>query len=243
MNEMEPLGPRQGTMTSGMSSSKNTPTSVTIASPRLVLYSAFLSRLTTFHQPCFDAGLRVGARGAAAGRLLRTTRFCGQCRLVRRRKGRRWWTWTMMAMMADVGAQKRRSEGFLGCEGGRCGAGSGSKRLKMECGGGGGSASAKEKKDKIGERVAALQQLVSPFGKTDTASVLQEATAYIKFLHEQLQVLSAPYIQSTPTGNLQGSENCSLRSRGLCLVPVDCTLGIASSNGADIWAPVNTNRD
>ncbi|KAG8082509.1 hypothetical protein GUJ93_ZPchr0014g47356 [Zizania palustris] len=47
----------------------------------------------------------------------------------------------------------------------------------------------KEKKDKIGERVAALQQLVSPFGKTDTASVLQEASGYIKFLHQQLEVL------------------------------------------------------
>jgi hypothetical protein len=48
--------------------------------------------------------------------------------------------------------------------------------------------SPKEKKDKIGERVAALQQLVSPFGKTDTASVLQEASGYIKFLHQQLEV-------------------------------------------------------
>ncbi|KAL5675650.1 hypothetical protein ACJX0J_011781, partial [Zea mays] len=48
--------------------------------------------------------------------------------------------------------------------------------------------SPKEKKDRIGERVAALQQLVSPFGKTDTASVLQEASGYIRFLHQQLQV-------------------------------------------------------
>lgn len=46
-------------------------------------------------------------------------------------------------MMADVGEQKRRSEGFLGCEGGArvrsgsCGAAS-SKRVKVECGGGGG---------------------------------------------------------------------------------------------------------
>ncbi|PKA56262.1 Transcription factor bHLH110 [Apostasia shenzhenica] len=62
-----------------------------------------------------------------------------------------------------------------------------------------------EKKDKIGERVAALQQLVSPFGKlaqSDTASVLTEATAYIKFLHDQLQVLSAPYFHAS-TGRPQ----------------------------------------
>uniref|UniRef100_A0A804UMP7 BHLH domain-containing protein n=1 Tax=Zea mays TaxID=4577 RepID=A0A804UMP7_MAIZE len=55
-----------------------------------------------------------------------------------------------------------------------------------------------EKKDKIGERVAALQQLVSPFGKTDTASVLQEASGYIKFLHQQLEVLSSPYMRAPP---------------------------------------------
>jgi hypothetical protein len=58
--------------------------------------------------------------------------------------------------------------------------------------------SPKEKKDKIGERVAALQQLVSPFGKTDTASVLQEASGYIKFLHQQLEVLSSPYMRAPP---------------------------------------------
>ncbi|CAA7404538.1 unnamed protein product [Spirodela intermedia] len=91
-------------------------------------------------------------------------------------------------------------------------------------------------KDRFGKRVAALQQLVSPFGKTDTASVLHEATSYIRFLHEQLQVLSKPYLLSkAPAGEAQ--EGHSLRSRGLCLVPVARTLAIARSNGADIWAP------
>lgn len=42
----------------------------------------------------------------------------------------------------------------------------------------------KEKKEKVSERVSALQQLVSPYGKTDTASVLLEAMEYIRFLHE-----------------------------------------------------------
>lgn len=32
----------------------------------------------------------------------------------------------------------------------------------------------------------------------------------------------------------------SLRSRGLCLVPVSCAIGVDSSNGADIWAPIKT---
>uniref|UniRef100_A0A1D1Y8T6 Transcription factor bHLH113 n=1 Tax=Anthurium amnicola TaxID=1678845 RepID=A0A1D1Y8T6_9ARAE len=153
-------------------------------------------------------------------------------------------------MTTQVAEQKRRSDGFLRGEVGSyvgCCA-PGGKRLKASCGSGvpavagSGSISVKERKDKIGERVAALQQLVSPFGKTDTASVLQEATAYIKFLHDQLEVLSAPYLGSIPTtGELQESDKYSLRSRGLCLMPVECTLGIARSNGADIWAPINTN--
>ncbi|XP_022956203.1 transcription factor bHLH153-like isoform X1 [Cucurbita moschata] len=104
------------------------------------------------------------------------------------------------------------------------------------------SISSKERKDKLGERVLALQQLVSPYGKTDTASVLLEAMEYIQFLHKQVKVLSAPYLQSTPTVQLQEQEKCShrLRSKGLCLVPISCIAGVASSNGADIWAPVKT---
>ena len=32
----------------------------------------------------------------------------------------------------------------------------------------------------------------------------------------------------------------SLRSKGLCLVPIECTAGLPGSNGADIWAPIKT---
>ncbi|KAK8548277.1 hypothetical protein V6N13_054920 [Hibiscus sabdariffa] len=84
--------------------------------------------------------------------------------------------------------------------------------------------SKKDKKDQVGERIVALQQLVSPYGKTDTASVLLEAKEYIRFLHEQVKA---------------ESRYC-LRNRGLCLVPVSCTAGVARSNGADIWAPIKT---
>ncbi|KAK7857644.1 transcription factor bHLH153 [Quercus suber] len=99
--------------------------------------------------------------------------------------------------------------------------------------------SAKERKEKLGERIVALQQLVSPFGKTDTASVLCDAMEYINFLHDQVKVLSAPYLQSNPS-KMQELGPYSLRSRGLCLVPVSCTAGVARSNGADIWAPIKT---
>ncbi|XP_039122469.1 transcription factor bHLH153 isoform X2 [Dioscorea cayenensis subsp. rotundata] len=97
--------------------------------------------------------------------------------------------------------------------------------------------SSKEKNDKFGERVAALQQLVSPFGKTDTASVLSEATGYIRFLHEQLQVLSAPYIGTPTMQNNTQDEKYSLRRRGLCLMPITATQSLSQSNGADLWAP------
>ncbi|KAI5670024.1 hypothetical protein M9H77_19877 [Catharanthus roseus] len=103
------------------------------------------------------------------------------------------------------------------------------------------SLTTKEKKEKVGERIAALQQLVSPYGKTDTASVLLEAMQYIRFLHEQVKVLSAPYLCSSPTSDTPDLEPYSLRSKGLCLVPVSCTVGVASSNGADIWAPMKTS--
>ncbi|KAF8099476.1 hypothetical protein N665_0243s0039 [Sinapis alba] len=104
------------------------------------------------------------------------------------------------------------------------------------------SFSSKERKDKVGERISALQQLVSPYGKTDTASVLLEAMQYIQFLQEQVKVLSAPYLQTSPitTHEEELEEEYSLRSRGLCLVPMEYTIGVGQTNGADIWAPVKT---
>ncbi|KAG9442431.1 hypothetical protein H6P81_018285 [Aristolochia fimbriata] len=85
-------------------------------------------------------------------------------------------------------------------------------------------------KVKLGDRITALQQIVSPFGKTDTASVLLEAIGYIKFLQEQVQLLSNPYLKTgaskdhTSWGALERDHNSEgmldLRSRGLCLVPI-----------------------
>ncbi|XP_004513012.1 transcription factor bHLH68 [Cicer arietinum] len=131
----------------------------------------------------------------------------------------------------------------------------------------------KVRKEKLGDRITALHQLVSPFGKTDTASVLLEAIGYIRFLHNQIEALSVPYL-SNGSGNtrqqhsVQGEKNClfpedpgqllneyslkrkaaeegsqdqeskkDLRSRGLCLVPVSCTIQVGNDNGADYWAP------
>uniref|UniRef100_A0A0D9Z5G9 BHLH domain-containing protein n=1 Tax=Oryza glumipatula TaxID=40148 RepID=A0A0D9Z5G9_9ORYZ len=54
-------------------------------------------------------------------------------------------------------------------------------------------ATCKKRSQKLGDRITALQQLVSPYGKTDTASVLHEAAACIRQLHQQIQILTAPY--------------------------------------------------
>ncbi|XP_020582983.1 transcription factor bHLH114-like [Phalaenopsis equestris] len=89
------------------------------------------------------------------------------------------------------------------------------------------------KNQKLGDKITALQQLVSPFGKTDTASVLQEATIYIKALHEQInfQILSRRRFETSSSGNnIQVQISASIgnvdvgRSRlyewGLCIIPV-----------------------
>nr|KYP53040.1 Transcription factor bHLH111 family [Cajanus cajan] len=101
-------------------------------------------------------------------------------------------------------------------------------------------------KVKLGDKITALQQIVSPFGKTDTASVLFEAIGYIKFLQEQVQLLSNPYLKANshkdPWGSLDRKDKeetkVDLRSRGLCLVPTSCTpLVYRESSGPDYWTP------
>ncbi|KAA3457522.1 transcription factor bHLH110-like protein [Gossypium australe] len=105
----------------------------------------------------------------------------------------------------------------------------------------------KVRKEKLGDRVAALQKLVAPFGKTDTASVLTEAIGYIQFLHDQVETLSVPFMKSSQSklyrtrqmscyennyrelkltafsshrqGLKEEEQKPDLRSRGLCLVP------------------------
>ncbi|CAK9181510.1 unnamed protein product [Ilex paraguariensis] len=81
------------------------------------------------------------------------------------------------------------------------------------------------KSQKLSDRITVLQKLVSPYGKTDTAAVLQEASISIKALQDQIQslfdLLSTSYI-STKTLHSQkiGEKRLDLRSRGFCLVPV-----------------------
>ncbi|XP_058091979.1 transcription factor bHLH110 isoform X2 [Magnolia sinica] len=109
----------------------------------------------------------------------------------------------------------------------------------------------KVRKEKLGDRIAALQQLVAPFGKTDTASVLLEAIGYIKFLQDQVETLSVPYMKSSGNGACSIAQGGSseqdngeepkrdLRSRGLCLVPLSCTSYVTNDSGGGVWSPPN----
>ncbi|KAG8643409.1 hypothetical protein MANES_11G037000v8 [Manihot esculenta] len=70
----------------------------------------------------------------------------------------------------------------------------------------------KVRKEKLGDRITALHQLVSPFGKTDTASVLLEAIGYIRFLQGQIEALSSPYLGNSSSNvrnqqSVQGEKN------------------------------------
>ncbi|KAI3727239.1 hypothetical protein L1987_67051 [Smallanthus sonchifolius] len=106
----------------------------------------------------------------------------------------------------------------------------------------------KEKSER--ERISTLHQLVSPFGKTDRASVLYEAAVQIKFFVSQIEALSSPYMNSV--NNVSGATRHQhfadgkalpkdLSSRGLCLVPVTCMDHVdttnMTSNGAEFWMP------
>ncbi|KAI5578740.1 hypothetical protein POPTR_008G052000v4 [Populus trichocarpa] len=79
---------------------------------------------------------------------------------------------------------------------------------------------------KLSDKITALQKLVSPYGKTDTASVLQEASLYIKLLQEQIQnliqMLTSSYSRARPVQQSQEIDGrlVDLRSRGLCFVPI-----------------------
>ncbi|CAN8313781.1 unnamed protein product [Cochlearia groenlandica] len=122
---------------------------------------------------------------------------------------------------------------------------------KAKCGGGSTISPEKElPKAKLRDKITTLQQIVSPFGKTDTASVLQEAITYINFYQEQVKLLSTPYMKNSsikdPWGgwdrdhdhNKRGSKHLDLKSRGLCLVPISCTpIAYHDNNATDYWSP------
>ncbi|KAG2401320.1 Transcription factor bHLH68 Basic helix-loop-helix protein [Vigna angularis] len=144
-----------------------------------------------------------------------------------------------------------------------------------------------KRKEKLGERIAALQQLVSPFGKVTEMQYRysigasrghgiykvssRPSSGPVLSLLAKLVIVTPPtpaHKRSTKQSQLwlqnpdivdaiacfenldheydllegDGENNeeevkKDLRSRGLCLIPVGCTVHVASSNGADFWSP------
>ncbi|KFK44896.1 hypothetical protein AALP_AA1G316900 [Arabis alpina] len=131
----------------------------------------------------------------------------------------------------------------------RCEENSDEVSKKAKCGGGSISPEKELPKAKLRDKITTLQQIVSPFGKTDTASVLQEAITYINFYQEQVKLLSTPYMKNSsikdPWGgweredhNKRGAKHLDLKTRGLCLVPISYTpVAYRDNSATDYWSP------
>ncbi|THU52520.1 hypothetical protein C4D60_Mb10t04840 [Musa balbisiana] len=96
----------------------------------------------------------------------------------------------------------------------------------------------KVRKEKLGDRITALHQIVSPFGKALSSPYLSSASANTK---QQPQLLnsSGSKKRGPPDQHQEGNDEVKkdLRSRGLCLVPVSFFLHVGTDTGADFWPP------
>jgi hypothetical protein len=64
-----------------------------------------------------------------------------------------------------------------------------------------------------------------------------------KVTHDDIRYLIV-YALFQGDGDNNGEEvEKDLRSRGLCLIPVGCTLHVASTNGADYWSPATIGNN
>ncbi|KAK8607502.1 hypothetical protein V6N13_053235 [Hibiscus sabdariffa] len=105
----------------------------------------------------------------------------------------------------------------------------------------------KVRKEKLGDRVAALQKLVAPFGKTDTASVLTEAIGYIQFLHDQVETLSVPFMKSSQSKLYRTMQTGPSGAPRVCLeTPPGCrsrlepsgTPRVLLAHPGSVWKPL-----
>lgn len=98
---------------------------------------------------------------------------------------------------------------------------------------------------KLADKITALQKLVSPYGKTDTASVLHEASIFIKVLQDQIET-TFHRIRSTSIDNqysqskITGDRQSDLRSIGLCLVPVSLTRNLIKEDAFNPYSTTNS---
>ncbi|RRT79892.1 hypothetical protein B296_00010342 [Ensete ventricosum] len=103
--------------------------------------------------------------------------------------------------------------------------------------------SSEVRKEKLGERITALHQIISPFGKLvydvkgNQPPPLIACT--LSFVPGQMQILNENGMKKSGEQDQECNDERKkdLRSRGLCLVPVAFMMHVGSGNGADLWAP------
>ncbi|XP_047336061.1 transcription factor bHLH113-like [Impatiens glandulifera] len=73
---------------------------------------------------------------------------------------------------------------------------------------------------KLSDKITALQKLVSPYGKTDTASVLEEAFISITELQIHIKNMSLMFMSNNHLDSQKSEDQMELQRMGLCLVPL-----------------------
>ncbi|XP_048562719.1 transcription factor bHLH68-like isoform X3 [Triticum urartu] len=121
--------------------------------------------------------------------------------------------------------------------------GSAPKKARVQPASSTGQSILKVRKEKLGDKITALHQIVSPFGKALSYPYLGHGTG--ASVRHQAQLNHGDHINSSaeaarPQQDAQDVEGkkSDLRSRGMCLVPVSCiTSRLGADNTSDFWQP------
>ncbi|XP_044356168.1 transcription factor bHLH68 isoform X4 [Triticum aestivum] len=120
--------------------------------------------------------------------------------------------------------------------------GSTPKKARVQAASSSGQSILKVRKEKLGDRITALHQIVSPFGKALSYPYLGHGTG-ASVRHQALNHgdhINASAEAARPQQDAQDGEGkkSDLRSRGMSLVPVSCiTSRLGADSASDFWQP------